>query len=390
LIDYCGLKLKNPFIIASGPITNTIEKLRLADKYGASGVSTKLSFFERPFKGSVRYYSEPEFGGIVSSDSRMEFKELQRLVERAKKETDLIIFCNITHKSNDINGWVQMGRGLEEAGADALELNFNCPNITLQEKQIHDSDEKNYGALLGQSKKACQNIIRSLKENISIPVIPKLTYRVADISQMAVNCQQAGADGVILASGYPSLPPVDIYNRGRLLNKYHSGLSIGSLGGSRANLMHSFANVALVYKKTNLPIIGGGGIRTWEDGVQMMMWGATLITACWLVMFKGFEIVEIFLKKMEKFLDEQGYNSYEDLVGISVPFLMSGSQIKVEPNHAEVDQELCQKCLKCLRIGHCEAITQINGCVQVDSKKCTGCTVCETICPFGAISMVKG
>jgi len=388
MVNFCGLKLRSPFVVAPGPATNTIAKLRKADKYGAGAVSTKLTFYRLPFRGKARYYCEPRHGGLVSSDSRMEYRETVELVKQAKNETGLVVFCNITHMGEDIDGWVVMGEALQEAGADALELNLNCPNITPAMKQPAGGRVGGFGTLAGQDKELCRNIITALKKHVSIPIIPKLPYRVADISEIAQACKEAGADAVTLASGYPSLPPVDIYQRGKCLNPFHTGVSVGSWAGDRGSLMHSFANVALVAKRVGLPIIGGGGIRTWEDGIQMMMWGAGVVTACWLVMYEGFPAIKRVVNGMDKYMEKQGYGSYQEITGLALPNLRPGTDIEVIPNYARINNARCNQCHKCVEIGHCEAISETADQVIVDAALCTGCGVCRALCPRKAVSMV--
>lgn len=152
--------------------------------------------------------------------------------------------------------------------------------------------------------------------------------------------------------------------------------------------MHSFANVSLVAKRVGLPIIGGGGIRTWEDGIQMMMWGARALTGCWLVMYEGFPAIRRIVDGMEKFMEKQGYGSYEEIIGLALPNLRPATEIEVIPNHAEVNMERCNRCRKCLAIGHCEAISEVNDQLVVDAALCTGCGVCRALCPRKALSMV--
>jgi dihydroorotate dehydrogenase/NAD-dependent dihydropyrimidine dehydrogenase PreA subunit len=313
----------------------------------------------------------------------MEYRDTAELVKQAKNETGLVVLCNITHMGTDTDGWVIMGKTLQDAGADALELNLNCPNIT----SSAGGKASGLGAIAGQDKELCRSIITALKKYISIPIIPKLPYRVADISEVAHACKEAGADAVTLASGYPSLPPVNIYERGKCLNPFHTGVSVGSWAGDRGSLMHSFANVALVAKRVELPIIGGGGIRTWEDGIQMMMWGAGAVSACWLVIYQGFSAIKRVVDGMDRFMDQQGYGSYQEITGLALPNLRPGPDIDVIPHCAQINRELCNQCQKCVSIGHCEAISEIAGQVAVDDAFCTGCGVCRALCPRKAISM---
>ena len=79
---------------------------------------------------------------------------------------------------------------------------------------------------------------------------------------------------------------MDIMNYGKPLHPFWNGVTIGSVISSQATLSQSFANVAKVAKNVKIPIIGGNGIHTWRDAIELMMWGASMVTACTEVMWK--------------------------------------------------------------------------------------------------------
>jgi len=387
MIKYAGIEFKNPFIVASSPLTKSIDLLRKADEAGAAGVSIKLTFIKQPFYGKLRMYNQLKHDSIVCYDRRLDIEEGLELCRRAKKETDLKIFANVTSDSGDLKSWKRLAIEYEEAGADLIEANLICPNVGLSTKSISGDGavgqmEKG-GAVTGQDPTKVREIILTLKKSVNIPVIAKLTPNVTDISIIAKAVQEAGGDGVCLAGGQSSLPPVDIYNEGKPKYRKLHGASHGSLGGPSTKLM-AFSQVAQVSMKTSLPIVGGGGLCNAEDALMMMMWGATMVTFCTSIMWYGWDVVRETVKEMEKYLKEKNL-TYEQIIGKSLQYLRSSSELEAVEECPVIDYEKCTGCGQCLLPGHCNAIELINNKAVITDEKCLGCGICAELCKFGAI-----
>ncbi len=391
MIEFAGVKFKNPFVVASSPLTARLEVLQEADRAGAAAASTKLTFIKQPFYGKLRMYNDPRVGSIVCHDRRLDMDEAVRLVDEAKKTTSLVLFTNITHDAEDLDGWATLARAMENAGADIIEANLICPNITLTAKQLGEEDGCRYGekgerggAITGQDPDAARNVARALKESVSIPVILKLTPNVTDITAIALACEEGGADGICLAGAQLCLPPVDIYNPDRVYPLLQ-GASMGSLGGPATRLM-GYAAVAQTAKRINIPIVGGGGLQKWQHGIEYMMWGATLVTTCTEIMWRGWEVVTKIVKGMEKFLLDQGYDSYDDVIGRALPNLRAAADLEALSGAPVVDLDHCNGCGICLQPGHCFAITLADEKAVVDAEQCYGCGICVAVCPRKALS----
>lgn len=385
MIEFAGLRLKNPFIVASSPLTAKVHLLQRAEEYGAAGASAKLTFIRQPFYGKLRMYSEPKEGSIVCHDRRLDLEEAQVLISRTRQATkDLVIFANITHAAEDLDGWAYLARAMEEAGAHAIEANMICPNLGLTAKRLGQQAPSSGGSV-GQSLEAAVAVTRALKESVRIPVVCKLTPNVTDISQIAKACEDAGADGICMAGGNLSLPPMDIYHPENVYPLLE-GSSMGSLGGPACRLL-GFAMVASTARRVSVPIIGGGGLEKWEHAVQYMMWGATLVTACTAIMWRGFEIIPTIIRKMEQFIEERGYSGYQDLVGQSIGTLRAAKDLAPVSGSPLVDPERCNGCGLCLKPGHCDAIALEDGLASVHAEDCMGCGICVAICPRSALTI---
>lgn len=383
MIEFAGLKLKNPFVVASSPLTAKAHLFQKCEEYGAAGASAKLTFIKQPFHGRCRMYNEPKEGSIVCHDRRLDLEEGQRLISEARKVTkDLIIFSNITHVSEDLDGWAHLAKSMEDAGAHAIEANMICPNISLTAKRLGQK-APTVGGSAGQDPETAAAITRALKESVSIPVVCKLTPSVADISEVAKACEDRGADGVCMAGGHLALPPMDIYHPENVYPLLE-GASMGSLGGSASRLL-GFAMVASTARRVSIPIIGGGGLEKWEHAVQYMMWGATLVTACTAIMWRGFEVIPKILEKLDQFIEKQGYSGYQDLVGRSIHMLRAAKDLRTIAGAPEVDPEQCNGCGLCLKHGHCEAIAIEDGLASIYAEDCMGCGICVALCPRSAL-----
>ena len=389
MLELAGVKFKNPFVVGSSPLTARVDVLQAADRAGAAAASTKLAFIKQPFYGKLRMYNDPRVGSIVCHDRRLDLDEAIRLVSEAKRTTSLVLFTNITHDAADLDGWATLAKAMENAGADLIEANLICPNIHLTAKQLGKKGaggkgEKG-GAVTGQDPDAARTVTKTLKEAVRIPVVMKLTPNVTDITAIAYACQEGGADAVCLAGGQLCLPPVDIYHPERVY-PWLRGASMGSLGGPAARLM-GYAAVAQTARRITIPIIGGGGIQNWRHGIEFMMWGAAMITVCTEIMWRGWEVVTKTVAGMDKFLSDEGYASYKDIVGLALPNIRPSIELETLPSAPVVDLERCNGCGICLKPGHCTAITLANEKALVDAAACYGCSICVAVCPRKALSV---
>ncbi len=390
MIQYCGVDFKNPMVIASSPLTSKIEHLVDAEKAGAAAVSTKLTFIKQPFYGKLRMHTYLKNGSIICYDRRNDLDESLKLIDEAKKRTSLKLFANITHDGTDLDGWRLLAQKHEEAGVDLIEANMVCPNVGLSTKNIQGSDaisaHEHGGAVTGQNPERIADIVKVLKDSVKIPVVVKLTPNVADIGVTAKAAEAAGADGVCVAGAQSSLPLVDIYNQGK--PQYHllNGVAHGSLGGPATKLM-GFSLVANIAKKAGLPIVGGGGLETWQDSIMMMMWGAQLVTVCTAAMWYGWENISKQVEGMEKYLEKMGYTDYSQITGQSLQYLRSSKDLDAINGWAAVEEEKCIGCGKCEKPAHCNAVTMVNKKAIIDPVKCLGCGICEALCPTKAITM---
>lgn len=391
-MKYAGLELKNPIVIASGPVTAKIEQLKVAEKFGAAAVSIKQVMTKQTFRGNLRSYSIPEGVMVFPIDKRLDVAEGLELTRLAKEQTNLVTMVNLSSQETDIEEYGRLAKKFENVGADAIEINMCCPNFSLGKRALGmdiTEDDIETGAITGQNPKLAAAIVKVIKSYVKIPVIPKLTPTALDIGLVAEECVKAGADGLSLVGG-PSLaaPPVDIYNGGKPCYPLMGKSAFGAITGSAIRYA-TFRTTAQVAQRVNVPLMSSGGIDTWEQAIQMMMWGATAVSLCTAIMWRGFEVVEKIRNGMEKFLETQGYASYDDIIGVSLNYLSSTDHLELKTGSAQIDETKCKNCGICLKPGHCDAIIPGERAMKVLPEKCLGCSVCVGLCPAKAIRMVE-
>ena len=191
-VNFAGLKLENPFVVASSELTNTVEKIKIAEEYGASAAITKLCFLEIPFFAKPYHIVEKRAGFYSPSGDRMNAEQAQRLIDEAKKKTKIAIIANMMGPGGELEGWAMLAKKLEDSGADMIEMNMSCPNIGLMAKQLGVESSKEMGAVLGQNPDLAREVTHAVSEAVSIPVMAKMTPE-ANTPVVAAECAKGGA-----------------------------------------------------------------------------------------------------------------------------------------------------------------------------------------------------
>lgn len=168
--------------MASGPTTRTVRQLQRIEETGWAAASIKLTIDPAPYINR-----KPRYGMLYdrnalafTTEKRLNFAEGLKLVEDAKKVlSELILMANMTYAGDaGLEGWVNMAKRFEEAGADIIELNMCCPNMSYNLELTSGGAEnaaKQTGASMGRDEEIAAQIVRAIKENIGIPLFVKLT-----------------------------------------------------------------------------------------------------------------------------------------------------------------------------------------------------------------------
>jgi dihydroorotate dehydrogenase (NAD+) catalytic subunit len=295
-VEFAGIKLPNPTILASGILGVSSEVMIRASRAGAGGVVTK-SFNRKGREG----YHNPTFievpGGYLNALGipNPGMDEMRGEVESVSKAGVPVIASVFGFDGEEFADAAAKG---EEGGAVAIELNVSCPHV------------KEVGVEIGQRADMVAEVTRAVKRRVGLPVIVKLTPNVSNIQEIARAAEAAGADCLTAINTALGMA-VDIDAATPVLG--------GIFGGLSGPALHAIA-VRTVYQTkqaVKIPIIGVGGITDWKGAVEMMMAGASAVQIGTAVMYKGVEVFREITAGMSKFLRENGYGSVPEIVGIA-------------------------------------------------------------------------
>ncbi len=385
-VDFAGLSFKNPVIVASATPSKDAKYMLKCCQSGAGGIIAKTVTFEE----KLQHYVSPRFTVLhkrgwpwVYSNYSAEFlatyspgewvSELTKAREYCA-EYDVRLIASIS--GDTLEHWAELARMMEATGADALECNFGCPHP-------RDLGYKS-GQELGSDPEAAAQVTRIVAEAVSIPVGIKLTAEAVDPLLVAGKVQAAGAAYVTAINRFPALE-VDLDTGRPLLHSSYAGV-----GGPWMRPI-ALKWISKIARALDVPISATNGVSSWRDVVKMMMVGAGTVQTCTALMYgtKGFGHVGDFLKGLEGYLESHGYASPMDLIGLTLPQLLTWDKVDRESKHlSSVDKEKCNGCGFCDKWCFYDAITyDAEKKAQIDPALCDGCGLCPSLCPKDAISM---
>ncbi len=257
-VDKGKLRLKNPVISASGTFGYGIEMQDIAhpEYYGAialKGITVK------PRAGNPPPRIVEVSGGIINSVG-LQNDGIYRFVEEKVmplKRYRTAIIANINGTTADDYFFIT-DKLNENASVDYIEINVSCPNV------------KEGGVAFGKNPKAVAHIVKGVRAKTNIPLMLKLTPQVTDIGEIIRAAQDNGIDIISLINTYPAIA-IDINTRKPLLGNIRGGFSGPPVKPMAINLVWEARSA------TDLPIIGMGGISSWQDAVEFLLAGADAI-----------------------------------------------------------------------------------------------------------------
>ncbi len=388
-VEYCGVKFKNPMIVASASPSKNGEYMRRCAESGAGGVIAK-TFSPEPLaqqyvsprftvlnkKGWPHSYSNYSCEFLATYDTDQWFNEL-KIAKKFCDELDCTLVGSIS--GNSLPTWRELAKRTEDLGLPMMELNFGCPHPK-------DLGYKS-GQELGNSPEAAAEVTRAVCDAVGIPVFVKLTSEAVNIVDVAGRCRDAGASGFTVVNRFSALD-VDIETGRPLL---HGGFA--GVGGPWMRPI-TLKWIAKIAAATGMPISATNGIFSWEDVIKAMMCGATTIQTCTALMYgtRQFGEISVFLEGVEKYLVDHGIKDINSLKGITLPQITTWDKVDRESKAiSEVDADKCTGCGLCPKWCFFDAIEMVpegdRKVSAIDPAKCDGCGLCAALCPAGAISM---
>ncbi|TKJ40238.1 hypothetical protein CEE37_07895 [candidate division LCP-89 bacterium B3_LCP] len=391
-IEFCGSKFINPFCLSASPVANTAEMVSRAFDAGWGGVVYKTLNIEREYKIvdptprlNALHHGDRRFIGLQNIEMVSERPLAQNLKDidwLKKRYPDRIIISSIMGYSDE--GWIELAKGSEDAGADMLELNFSCPQMAIE----------GAGHTIGQDYPALEHFTKVVKDNVSIPVIAKMTPNITDMLPPSIAAKQGGADAISAINTLRAITEVNLDTFAPMPTIQGRGSISGYSGPAVKPIALRFVAELAQSDELSLPVSGIGGIETWQDAAMFLLMGAANLQVTTGVMHYGYRIVESLIEGLEDYLESKKLESVTELIGRGLQYLVDPSEHH-QTKHviSSVDVETCIGCGLCYIACHDGAnqairIDSDTRTASVDEERCVGCLLCKHVCPvWDCISM---
>lgn len=294
--EIAGLKLANPTMLASGILGYTGLSLKSVIEAGAGAVVTKSLGLE-PRTGYPNPTVVQVDCGLLNamglpnpgiSHFKEEMKEL--------KNTGVPIILSIYGYTSE--EFTEVAKTAVKLGADAIELNVSCPHI------------KKAGAEIGCDPLLLTEIIKEVKENVDKPVIVKLTPNVTNIAEIGQAAEKAGADAITAINTIKAMNIEIETGRPLLANKF------GGLSGPAIKPI-AIRCVYDIYSSVEVPVIGCGGISSWQDAIEFILAGASAVQIGTAIAFNGVNVFSSVAKGIDKYLERKNIKNIKEVVGLA-------------------------------------------------------------------------
>jgi dihydroorotate dehydrogenase (fumarate) len=299
--DYLGLKLKNPLVPSASPLSRSLESAKRLEDAGASAL-VLYSLFEEEVREEDHlmesFMYSPDIGhyeadGYLPLMDNYETKTDEYLGHIFALKQDLEIPVIASLNGTTAGGWVDHAREIEEAGADALELNvyYVAADLAKDGREV----EKMYIDLLGE-----------LKKHISIPLVMKLSPYFSSPGNMIQALGEHGASGVSLFNRFYQpgidLETLEIKPELKLSSSHESLLAMRWIG-----ILYGHVG--------DMTLAATGGIHTADDVLRLLLAGADVTHLCSALLIHGPELIAAVLKDVEQWMEDNEYESVSQLKG---------------------------------------------------------------------------
>ncbi|XWK87223.1 MAG: dihydroorotate dehydrogenase-like protein [Phormidium sp.] len=299
--NYLGLTLRSPIVpSAAAPLTENVDNIRKMEDAGAGAVvlhslfeeqirqerqelDHHLTYHSESFAEALTYFPEPEIFHVGT-------EEYLNHIRRAKQMVDIPIIASLN--GSTIGGWTDFASQIQQAGADALELNiYYVPtDFNMSGAQV----EQNY-----------IDIVRAVKSAVTIPVAVKLSPFFSNMAYMAKRLEEAGADGLVLFNRFyqPDIDIDELEVRPNILLSTPQALRL------------PMRWIAILYGRVSPEFAATGGIHKGQEVIKMLMAGAKITQLCSVLMRHGIAHIRDIENEMKHWMIEHEYESVKQMIG---------------------------------------------------------------------------
>jgi dihydroorotate dehydrogenase (fumarate) len=298
--NYLGMTLRSPIIVSASPLDEDISNIKKMEDAGAAAVVLHSLFEEQlrheqyalNYATTVGTYSSPEALSYFPDweEYRLGPDEYLEHIQKAKKAVSIPIIASLN--GNTIGGWTEYSKKMQDAGADAIELNiYSIPtkmDITGSEiEQVYI------------------DILKAVKETVKIPVAIKLSPFFSNMANMARKFDDTGANALVLFNRFYQ-PDIDL-----------DALEIKP----KIEWSDSFSYrlpltwIALLYGRISADLAATRGIHHGKDVIKMMLAGAKVAQVCSAILKNGIDYIKVIEKEIVEWMTEKEYDSIKQMQG---------------------------------------------------------------------------
>jgi dihydroorotate dehydrogenase (fumarate) len=297
-VKYMGLYLKNPVILSASVLTSSVEKVKKLAQNNAAAVVLN-SIFEEQIIGEASSISKSggSINTSVASDDYINYYVKQnslnnylKLIEECKKNTDIPVIASVNCISP--KSWTEYAASIENAGADALEMNIYI--LPFDEKKKGDDIEKVYF-----------KIINEVKKKINIPIAVKIGYHFSSIANTIVGLSRTGIKGLVLFNRFMNLD-IDIEKM---------KISAKNILSSPDEIYRSIRWIGLLYDNVSCDLAASTGIHDGAGIIKSLLAGAAAVEIASAVIKNGPGHINTMLDQLKAWMSKHGYNSINDFRG---------------------------------------------------------------------------
>lgn len=298
---YLGLNLRSPLVpSAAAPLSEDLDNIKRLEDAGAGAVVLHSLFEEQLLREKFELHHHLEYGTESFAEALTYFPEPDEFhvgpelyldhIQQAKQAVKIPIIASLNGFSS--GGWVEYAKLMQDAGADAIELNiYYVPtDFNMSGAQV----EQNY-----------IDTLREVKAEVSIPVTVKISPFFSNLANMAKQLDEAGADGLALFNRFlqPDINPEELE------------VEPGSILSHAQDLRLPMRWIAILYGRINADLAATSGVQRGRDAIKLLMSGAKVTHVCSALLRHGIPYIQVMEQEMKHWMEEHEYESVKQMQG---------------------------------------------------------------------------
>ncbi len=295
-VDLVGLHLANPTMLASGILGYSAEMIQRIVEGGAAAIVTK-SIGAKSRNGYANPTLVQAQCGLINAMG-LPNPGVDHFVPEVREAKKLKVPVIVSIYGFSAGEYTTVATKVTGAGADAVELNVSCPHVEAT------------GSEIGECPDILREVTARVKTSVKVPVFVKLTPNVTDIAEMAEISTKAGADAITAVNTVKAMA-IDLETTIPILSNRRGGLSGPAMKPIAIRCVYD------IFERVKIPIIGCGGVTTWQDAVEFMLAGASAVQVGTAIALEGPNVFRRISRGVQAYMRKKQLRSLKEIVGLS-------------------------------------------------------------------------